>query len=225
MYSDSLNKTLFLIAVSPSVASASYVNVLTDPRSLPLSNAPSMASCCVPYVNDMDEECLHSQSEPSVLSIGHGDKSSDVLLNSSIRNRNIPAFSNAATSNKFLSRADSWPRPLTDEVIREREMSVRTREWCAVNGRETKGRFVKQEKKNTLGSKHYECGSFRRQSGRLPKRSRSLGMESRYLNSSREKNWNRAKRIIGGVRKSINDLNACKFSASLDKLALPAMLH
>uniref|UniRef100_A0A8R1XZ48 IRS-type PTB domain-containing protein n=1 Tax=Onchocerca volvulus TaxID=6282 RepID=A0A8R1XZ48_ONCVO len=211
--------------VSPSAASASYVNVLMDPRSLPLSNAPSMASCCVSYVNDMGEECLHSQSEPSVLSVGHWDKSSAVLLNSSVRNRNIPAFSNAATSNKILSRADSWPRPLTDEIIRERELSVHTREWCAVNGRETKGRFVKQEKKNTTGSKHYECSSFRRQSGRLPKRSRSLGMESRYLSSSREKNWNRAKRIIGGVRKSINDLNACKFSASLDKLALPAMLH
>lgn len=50
---------------------------------------------------------------------------------------------------------------------------------------------------------------------RLPKRSRSLGMESRYLNSSREKNWNRAKRIIGGVRKSINDFNACKVSSAL----------
>ncbi|VDM10689.1 unnamed protein product [Wuchereria bancrofti] len=50
-------------------------------------------------------------------------------------------------------------------------------------------------------------------------------MESKYLNSSRERNWNRAKRIIGGVKKSINDLNACKFSSSLDKLALPSMLH
>ncbi|VDO14832.1 unnamed protein product, partial [Brugia timori] len=92
------------------------------------------------------------------------------------------------------------------------------------NGRETKGRFVKQEKKSA-GSKPYECGNFRGQSERLPKRSRSLGMESKYLNSSRERNWNRAKRIIGGVRKSINDLNACKFSSSLDKLALPSMLH
>ncbi|KAM3727122.1 Protein Dok-7 [Dirofilaria immitis] len=213
-------------SVSPTATSASYVNVLlTDAKFLPLSNAPSMASCPVPYVNDMVEECLHSQSEPSVLSVGHLSKSSDVLHSSSTRDRNIPVLSNAATSSKSLSRADSWPKPLTDEIIRARGMSVLernicTQEWCAINGRETKGRFVKQEKKSTIGSKHYECGSFRGQSGRLPKRSRSLGMESRYLNSSREKNWNRAKRIIGGVRKSINDLNACKFSASLDKLAI-----
>lgn len=43
-------------------------------------------------------------------------------------------------------------------------------------------------------------------------------MESRYLNSSREKNWNRAKRIIGGVRKSINDLNACKVMNNISRL-------
>ncbi|EFO19334.1 hypothetical protein LOAG_09160 [Loa loa] len=184
-----------------------------------------MASCSVPYMNDMGEECLHSQSEPSVLSVGHWDKSSDVLFNLSTRDRSIPVFSSSATSSKSLLRADSWPRQLTDEIIRRREMSVRTRKWCAVNGREIKGRFVKQEKKGSAGSKHYEGSSFRGQSGRLPKRSRSLGMESRYLNSSREKNWNRAKRIIGGVRKSINDLNGCKFSTSLDKLALPGMLN
>ncbi|CAG9536962.1 unnamed protein product [Cercopithifilaria johnstoni] len=213
-------------SVSSIGAQVSCVNMLTDPRFLPLSNAPSMSSCCVPYVNDTAEECLHSQSEPSVSSVGHWDKSSnDVLLSSSIRDRKLPVFSNTAISSKSLSRADSWPRPLTDEIIRKREMSIRTRKWCAVNDRETKCRFVKQEKKSNSVNKYYECGSFRGQSGRLPKRSRSLGMESRYLNSSREKNWNRAKRIIGGVRKSINDLNTCKFSASLDKLALPAMLH
>ncbi|KAL3981408.1 hypothetical protein ACH3XW_42970 [Acanthocheilonema viteae] len=184
-----------------------------------------MASCCVPYVNYTGEECLHSQSEPSVLSIGHWDKSSCVLLSSSTRDRKTPVLSNTTISSKSLSRADSWPKPLTDEIIRGREMSVLTQKWCAVNDRETKGRFVKQEKKSSTGIKHYDSGNFQEQSGRLPKRSRSLGMESRYLNSSREKNWNRAKRIIGGVRKSINDLNACKFSASLDKLALPAMLH
>ncbi|VIO85839.1 Uncharacterized protein BM_BM10132 [Brugia malayi] len=211
-------------SVSPTDASASYVNVLTDSRFLPLSNAPSMVSCCVPYVNDIGEECQHSQSEPSVLSVGHWDRSSDVLLNSPTKDRNIPVFSTTSTSTKCLSRADSWPRPMTNEAIRGREMSVRTRKWCAINGRETKGRFVKQEKKSA-GSKPYECGNFRGQSERLPKRSRSLGMESKYLNSSRERNWNRAKRIIGGVRKSINDLNACKFSSSLDKLALPSMLH
>lgn len=42
---------------------------------------------------------------------------------------------------------------------------MRTRKWCAVNDRETKGRFLKQEKKSNTGSKHYECGSFRGQSG------------------------------------------------------------
>ncbi|VDK77539.1 unnamed protein product, partial [Litomosoides sigmodontis] len=219
-------------------------------------NAPSMVSCCVPYANDIGEECLHSQSEPSVLSVGHWEKSSDVLLSSSVRDRKLPIFSNTGISTKTLSRADSWPKPLSDEITRGREISMRNRKWCIVNDKETKGRFLKQERKSNTGSKHHECGSFRRQSGgtrpfceffklaltvvsviqlhysptilaqlRLPKRSRSLGMESRYLNSSREKNWNRAKRIIGGVRKSINDLNACKFSASLDKLALPAVLH
>uniref|UniRef100_A0A915PYX9 IRS-type PTB domain-containing protein n=1 Tax=Setaria digitata TaxID=48799 RepID=A0A915PYX9_9BILA len=213
------SQTLIRHSTSPvpaAGASASYVNVLTDSRFLPLSSAPSMASCCVPYVNDMGEECLHSQSEPSVSSVGHWEKSADVLLGSSTRDPNNLVFS--SRSSKSLSRADSWPRPLTEEMIRGRAMSVRTRKWYAVNGREIKGRFVKQEKKASIGNKHYDCGTSRGQS-------RSLGMESRHLSSSREKNWNRAKRIIGGVRKSINDLNACKFSASLDKLALPVVLH
>lgn len=82
------------------------------------ANAPSMVSCCVPYANDMGEECLHSQSEPSVLSVGHWDKSSDVLLSSSARDRKLPIFSNTGISTKTLSRADSWPKPLTDEIIR-----------------------------------------------------------------------------------------------------------
>lgn len=84
-----------------------------------LANVPSMASCCVPYVNDNGEECLHSQSEPSVLSVGHWEKSSDVLLSSSARDRKLPVFSNTGIPNKSLSRADSWPKPLTDEIIRE----------------------------------------------------------------------------------------------------------
>lgn len=42
---------------------------------------------------------------------------------------------------------------------------MRTRKWCIVNDKETKGRFVKQERKSSIGSKQHECGNFWRQSG------------------------------------------------------------
>ncbi|VDM97599.1 unnamed protein product [Thelazia callipaeda] len=193
------------------VVHASYVNVPTNSRFLSVSNASSMASCSVPYANEMmcEEDYVHSQSEPSVSSVENWDKASDLHLNSTSKEHRI-LLNSTISSARSLSRADSWPRPLADEIIRRREISLHSRKWYASNSRETKGRFMKQEKKCSSANK-YEFNSCQGKSNqRLPKRSRSLGMEAKFLGASREENWNRAKRIIGGVRKSINELNVCK---------------
>ncbi|VDM23999.1 unnamed protein product [Toxocara canis] len=75
-----------------------------------------------------------------------------------------------------------------------------------VNASECRGKYLRQQQRTTR-NRGRDAASFKDKS-RLSQhqRSRSVGLEAtvKRSGSTREENWDRAKRIIGGVRKSVN---------------------
>uniref|UniRef100_A0A915A8V5 IRS-type PTB domain-containing protein n=1 Tax=Parascaris univalens TaxID=6257 RepID=A0A915A8V5_PARUN len=85
---------------------------------------------------------------------------------------------------------------------------------------ECKGKYLRQQQRGAR-TRGRDAASFRDKTRmKQHQRSRSVGLEAtvKRSGSTREENWDRAKRIIGGARKSMNGSRSAMQSASLDKL-------
>ncbi|KHN86204.1 hypothetical protein Tcan_03335 [Toxocara canis] len=106
------------------------------------------------------------------------------------------------------------------KYLRQQQRTTRNRGRDAASFKDKRGKYLRQQQRTTR-NRGRDAASFKDKS-RLSQhqRSRSVGLEAtvKRSGSTREENWDRAKRIIGGVRKSVNGSRNVMQSASLDKL-------